>query len=157
MILDIYNASLTNSDLWEVESFVIRTAATAQVNGQTGFYQIDDFVIPIFERSRVMAASFDNSKAEPHWKRGCYLKQSIPSPGGVSPDAFFDFRSFHIPLNSSQIFFPLSVVGPWQLRAAIPRWHEEAQVTVYRFTGTVDAPLAARLTEIENKINSLIA
>lgn len=155
MLIDIYNGDLTNSNLWEVEYFAIREVQRTTVGNNPAYYPITDFVLPVYQRSRIMACNFNNPLAKPHWKRGCYIKQSIPAPGGVEPDAFFDIASFLIPLHTGLVFFPLSVVSNWQLRASIPDWHEIAQVTIYRFIGAINAPLAARLTQIESQLNAM--
>lgn len=157
MLIDIYNSNLTNSDLWEVENFTIKEVQRTMIGNREGYYPIPDFTIPVFQRSRIMAANFNNILAKPHWRLGCYIKQSIPAPSGVEPDAFADIASFRISLHTLQIFFPLPVVNAWQLRASVPEWHERAELTIYRFTGTIDAPLAQRLTEIETKLNTLVA
>lgn len=154
-MFDIYDAELGNSDLWEVETFTFEQVQRTTVGRNPAYYPIPDFVIPVYRRSRIMAVNFNNSLAKPHWKLGCYLKQSIAAPSAVEPDSFSDVYSWRVPLNSLLVFFPLPAVTVWQVRASVPYWHEEARLTIYRFTGAIDQPLASRLTQLELKLDDI--
>lgn len=149
-MIDVFGAELNNSNFWEIEQFVIRQAQLGMVGTTQGYYPIPDFTIPLFQRSRVMAAQFQNLNARPTWRLGCYLKQSIPAPFATDPTDFSDIISWRIPLRSLQIFFPSTCTNPWQLRASIPYWHEEARLTIYRFTGAVNEPLLSQVAQILN-------
>lgn len=146
--VDIYNAELTNSNFWEVEQFVIRQAQRTTIRGEYSYYPIPDFTIPVFQRSRVMAAEVSNPAARLTWRLGCYLKQSIPAPFATDPSSYSEVFSWRIPLRSLKIFFPSPSVNPWQLRASVPYWHEEVRITIYRFTGEVNEPLLAQVAQI---------
>ena len=80
---------LTNSDLWEVEYFEIVLAE---------LHPTYDFEIPIFRRSRIMAARFHNPVARPWWKLGCYLKQSIAAPVSIDVSGSVEVARWRIPL-----------------------------------------------------------
>jgi len=149
---------LSNGDLWEVEHFEIVIAPLDPIYGRLA---IADFDIPLFRRSRIMAARFFNPVARPWWKLGCFLNQSIAAPSSIDPSGSVNVTTWRIPLyhpvaNKNQlVFFPDSSPRVWRLTASIPHWHQQAQVTIWRYTGALPNFLQT-INNIETKVDRVI-
>ena len=139
----IVGADLTNSGYWELESFVLRSVSGA---GENAFRPIGNVALPIFQRSRIMAATFENSVARPWWYRGCWLNQLVAV--NAIGSSLANVASWHVPLVHPLIFMPDTAPLVWQLSVSVPYWHKEARITIYRFTGEIDLPLSTKLEEI---------
>lgn len=167
MHANITNVNLANGDLWEVEHFETQVGQLTSDNKRLA---IPDFQIPIYRRSRIMAARFFNPVAKPYWKLGCYLKQSVAAPAALDPSGFVELAAWRVPLHlpnltrNQRLFFPDPVATTWQLLASVPTWHQEAHITVWSYTGEISTPLIdqietirAQQVEINNKLNQLLA
>ncbi|MCL1468680.1 hypothetical protein [Argonema galeatum] len=160
---DFLDIDLSNSNFWEIETFVQQVASLTPDGKKLA---IANFDIPLFARSRIMAARMSNPFAKPWWKLGCFLSQTIPAPFVFNES--LKIQTWKVPLyselNKTQaIFFPDPVSFIWRLSASVPTWHEEAEITIWRFTG--DLPglpiqqlllMRSRQVQIENKINEIL-
>jgi len=152
------NIDLTNRDLWEVEYFEI---VVADVHPTFGPLAIADFDIPIFRRSRIMAARFHNRVARPWWK-GCYLKQSVAAPASFDISGSVEVARLRIPLdqrttNREQLlFFPDSCPRVWKLTASVPHWHQEAHITIWCYTGQLPPYFLHTINTVENKVEQIL-
>ncbi|MFB2976839.1 hypothetical protein [Microseira sp. BLCC-F43] len=153
------DVDLSNSDFWEVEHFEI---VLAQLHPEHGRLAIPDFDVPVFRRSRIMAARFHNPVAKPWWKLGCYLNQSIAAPAALDPSGAVQVASWRIPLyqhatNKKQlVFFPALTPRTWKLTASVPRWHQQAHITVWRYTGELPPPFWETISVIDSKTNQIL-
>jgi|GEM_PF-6181395 len=155
---------LANSNYWETESF---SQQTSVLTPDGSHRVIADFDIPLFNRSRIMAARFFNPFGKPWWKLGCHLNQTIPAPFGPSESLIV--ASWRIPLYLASskrqlIFFPDPVSSVWRLTASVPSWHTESQIIIWRFTGDLPNPpikelllLRGQQSEIELKIDEILS
>ncbi|MFB2977411.1 hypothetical protein [Microseira sp. BLCC-F43] len=154
-----FDVNLSNGDLWELEYFEIQLAP---INPDYGRLAIADFDIPLFQRSRIMAARFHNPVARPWWKLGCYLKQSIPAPTSFDVSGSVEVAKWRIPLynrtttREQVLFFPDSSPRVWRLTASIPHWHQEAHITVWRFIGELPPYFSQTINVIENKLEQIL-
>ena len=159
MSYDLALLDLTNSNYWEVESFMTKNATPGNIPGS--IYPIPEFEIPIFQRSRVMMASAYNADAPDRWYRGCYLKQVVGTAGSLSPSDYSELQTVIVPTSNNSItrtklFFPSPAPIVWKLIAAVPWWHEQISLTLWRYTGELPDPISVKLQTIENKIDLLI-
>ncbi|MFB2980869.1 hypothetical protein [Microseira sp. BLCC-F43] len=144
---------LTNSDLWEVEYFEI---VLAELDLDYRQLAIADFEIPVFRRSRIMAARFHNPVARPWWKLGCYLKQSVAAPVSIEVNRW-KIPLYHHTINKEQLmFFPDSCPRVWRLTASIPHWHQEAHITVWRYIGDLPPSFLSTISVVENKVDQIL-
>ena len=149
----LVGVDLTNSDYWQAEIFETRAVPGT---GPDAFKPIPDFELPIFQRSRVMAASFSNPLAAPHWRRGCFIKQCA-GIGSIDAGSLADIATWHCPLWHPIIFFPDPSALVWRLRCSVPYWHRQVSVAIYRYTGEIDLPLSTQLKTLDGKLDQLLA
>jgi len=155
----LYDVDLSNSDLWETEHFEI---VVAPLDPTYGRLAIADFDIPLYRRSRIMAARFFNPVARPWWKLGGFLNQSIPAPVDMDVTTSVDVQTWKIPLynpitNKKQlVFFPDSAPRIWRLTASIPRWHQEIQVSIWRYTGELPPNFLQQVNAVSGKIDQIL-
>lgn len=157
---DLAAVDLTNSNLWDVEQFTIKTAQPGPY--PNSYVPIPEFEVPIFQGTRVMMATCYNPKALDRWWRGCYLKQVVGALAGAGTGMYSEVQTFVIPVSTpnvtrQKVFFPSPAPITWKMICAVPSWHEQIELRVYRFTGILTPPLATYLGILNNKLEQALS
>ena len=151
----IIDAQLSNSALWEEVIYELRSKTLGADDSKI---PIPDFWLPMADRPRIIAARCYNPFARKWWYRGCWIKQLVPMPSLM--DGHLEIANFMVPLyhrggsELGKIIFLSEVSTSWQLRAAIPQWHETIELQIWKFTGDLTAEVTRQLQFLrERQIN----
>lgn len=154
------SSDLGNSANWE---FLINESRAATVITPGQIVPIPKFSIPVLLDKPTIAVRVDSVSAPPTWRFAGDIFQEI-SLGivvGGQPDAIASRR--RVWLNQVCLFFLPSVSSTYALTYLPPKWFKNVTISVWEYIGTNpvsdgtdNAAVLAQLTEIENKINTLL-
>lgn len=151
---------LGNSANWE---FVVSQSASAVVLSPGQHQAIPKIKIPILLDKPCIAVRIDSVSAKPTWRFAGDLYQDIRVGILVGGQADAIATSRRAWLNQICLFMLPLWATTYQLSYLPPKWFQDVQITVWEYTGTDPTntgtdttAIAAQLTEIEQKIDSLL-
>jgi hypothetical protein len=151
-------------------NLVKRQSYTAPIIArQYGSYDYEPLAdIQLVMRSPILLIGVKSTKAEPHWKRGCWASQYlpfIPSSESEFTAAVKDPVSYPCQLGVlNKIEFPYTGISPYILNISFPYWLEQASIEVWQYSenlvGVYEPPktelyrLQESLNRIEEKLGN---
>lgn len=110
---------------------------------------------PAFDfNSNIVAVLVYNSEALATWHSAGWISQEINLPFGSS--AASNASNKRLRLGNKQLLIFSKLVSTYKISVRFPPWFTQASITIWEYTGAQDEGIGNQLTEIQNKLDTLL-